>query len=711
MTERAPLFRFGPNDRLQIGAIAYRAANWNELGHVFRRDDEYGSAEEFSHAVVNQLLKTGSLVIDRNFYSEAKALARLDHGSIRLSDLSFDDQRKCIWRKDYCDRFIRMQHLDRKVSKSDASMKKAIAQISVEVTALEFRRQAKSGRAGTEVKVLLPPSPSRLRTWLKRYIEGGYDPISLWGRQSRSGNRTLRFDSASRIFAKGHACRYADNRRPSKAMVYTEYKEALEQVNAERVAQGKPLLHQFSSRTFEKMIDRLDPFQVCVAREGIEAAKKKFAIINDGLLVTRPLERVEMDEWNVSLQTLLVDAGVWGLFTPNQQEKLKAVRVWLTAAIDCATRCILALRLSVNAPCADSAISALEMIVSDKTHIAGAAGATTPWNQGGTCESLGMDAGAAFVAIETRIVGAQCGIEMFYPPAGVAQMRPHIESLFANFQDHFARYFAGQTFENVVAKGDYDSVANASLYVDELNKTLVRYVVDAYHNTPHAGLSGETPYNAWLRLTAKYPVLPPPDAEKRRHIFGLLCHRRIGARGIRILGLHYQSPALQMLRRAVGQQKVMVRVDRHDLGEISVHMGDGWLSIPFARQGMDLKGVSYWEWLAASRHLAHRNADMSKLSAPTVMAALRSVRETADMAIVRAELGTPILTQEELDRADRELFRVFDFVDGGTPSPEDLLGDDEQVDDEPPPPANQPLQDLRRFRDDMGGNGDWLSED
>jgi putative transposase len=383
-----------------------------------------------------------------------------------------------------------------------------------------------------------------------------------------------------------------------------------------------------------------------------------------------------MDEWQVSLQTILQDAGAWSRLTSEQKAQVPRVRTWLSAAIDTTTRCILALRLLSAPPSAASAISALEMIVTDKSPLSDAVRAQTPWDMHGVFETIAMDSGAAFIAGATQAVIRDLGSEPLYPPSGMPQMRAHIERAFRTLGQRALNGVPGQTFENVVAKGDYDSVGNACLDVEELNRTLIRYVVDVYHNTPHHGLAGETPRNAWLRLTKQHALKPPLSPNMRRHIFGLTAERRIGHRGIRFLGLHYQSPDIQRLRQKLGQKQVRIRVSRMDLSAISVWTESAWMSVPYQQAGIDLRGVSYWEWVAAAEDLARGNADSSKLSADIVNAALRKCRETVEMATKRAEIGRPILTGEEVERTDRSVFRSFGFVDDGADPGIDILGDE-----------------------------------
>src|SRR3546814_4107563 len=119
-------------------------------------------------------------------------------------------------------------------------------------------------------------------------------------------------------------------------------------------------------------------------------------------------------------------------------------------------------------------------------------------------------------------------------------MRGRIERVFGTIHTQLLSWFDGRTFENVVARGDYPAEARASLLVEELNRVLIRYVVDYYHNHPHEGLGGEPPRNCWNRLVGRYGVKPPPPSHWKRHIFGIRAERIIGNLGLLYLGLRFQ---------------------------------------------------------------------------------------------------------------------------------------------------------------------------
>jgi putative transposase len=271
------------------------------------------------------------------------------------------------------------------------------------------------------------------------------------------------------------------------------------------------------------------------------------------------------------------------------------------------------------------------------------------------------------MANATHAVVHDMKAKFLHPPAKKAELRAKIERFFRTVHDSFTPFFAGQTYRNVVEKGDYDSKANVCLCIDEFAELFGRWVIDVYHNTPHDSLNGKTPRNAWLELTEKYPVQMPPSPEERRHIFGMRCERRIEKRGIRIMGIYYQSKALQQLRKAVGQVPISVKVDRYDLSEISVwnQEVEAWMHVPPSATDLELRGVTYWEWVAAARDLQRKNIDTSNLASGTVYRAIQDIRQESDEAIQRAGLHSHIMNLDDLNRVERDHFATFNYVSSG----------------------------------------------
>lgn len=671
-----PRYAITKHDRVQIRGVHYRGDEFTEKGFVFRRADDTSLAESFSHDEVDRLLGGGQLKVDVDWFKGGDALARLNAGEARLSQLSKEIRALVIWRQRVCDEFLKLEHAG-KASRSGESINRVMPTIMAAVNEIYIRAQVgdKKQQVGTVITLRLPPSPTKLRDLLRKYASANYNPIALLDGRSGCGNLTPRFPAPVIMLMTAAVMDYMSSGKPTKAALYRKFEAQINELNANTHGPALPLPTQ---RTFETWVDRLDPWSVLVAREGQKAAEAKMGIVTDGLDVSRPLERVEIDEWKLPLMALLIGFGIWETMTEKQRDAVKRARPWATVAICVATRCIVALRVHVAAPSAATAISTLEMIMMDKTALARAAGAECTWEFCGRPYTLAMDSGAAFVADAMQAAIADCRIGAIYPPSGMASLRARIERLFRTLGLDVFSFLPGRTFESIEEKGDYDPSANAAFTVEEIAAILIRHVVDIYHNRPHWGLAGETPRNAWKRLTAKFGVRPPLDAEERRHVFGICVPRVIGDQGVRIAGLHYQSPQLQQAKRTAKNQTVLVRVDRMDLGAVSVLTPEGlWITVEYCRRGIDTRGLTLAEWLTAATDLLRRNADVSKLSQGAVDRAILAVKAKGDFAAERAGLGSPIISAEMLDRADKKFLKAFAFADRGDGEPIDLFGDED----------------------------------
>jgi putative transposase len=211
--------------------------------------------------------------------------------------------------------------------------------------------------------------------------------------------------------------------------------------------------------------------------------------VGAGLEVSRVLERVEIDEWEVDLITLLMLFGVWDILSDTEKDALglkkgPGVRMSLSVAMDSYSRCILAMRLS-RAPSIASALATLEMVLVDKGPWADAVGALTPWCMSGLPESVAADAGPPYRSAEFRAALADLGITSARPAAGEAGLRARIERFFGTISTSLMPRLSGRTFSNILQRGDYPSNELAALTVEELSNALVRWVVDIYHNSCH----------------------------------------------------------------------------------------------------------------------------------------------------------------------------------------------------------------------------------
>ncbi|RVK42992.1 hypothetical protein CN163_00085 [Sinorhizobium meliloti] len=669
--EHVPIYRFGPDDKLVYRGAEYQPVSANVAGHVLRRMDGSNVFEAFSHKQIAAMLAETDdpLVVHPKAYSRASARKELG-GAGLLTQLPEKKQKVVVWKEKWCRRWLQLERRDPNVKRTDESMPLHIALIAQEFAAEQMRD---GGRATykSKKKDAGQPAARTLRTWLREYEDAGYDPIVFVEKYATT--KASRFSAELEQILATYTRMFASDSQPHMNKLYDDMTDAIRNENARRADLHLDKIHTPCLRTFQDRVNALPEAFIDLGRLGKEAAERKHTIIQEGVDVVFPLERVEQDEWPVDLHVLLALAGIWKTLTAKERKRVKRIRLWITALIDVASKCILALRVHKEAPSTKSAVMALEMATRDKADIARKFGCITPWDMHGTPQLLGVDSAKWYTSPAFQAVVRDLGTDLFLPPAGQPAARGTVERSFRTFGTKALQYFSGRTWGSVDEKGDYDSEGQASLAVDLAAEVLTRFVVDVYHNEPHQGLRNETPRDAWIRLNAQYGVLPPPTADRRRHIFGIQTERKVGRNGVRFLGIQYQSQFIQELRRRDPRLRYAIRVDRLNLGEISLWQGEGWVRVPAVHE--EFKGMSIWTWMAACEKHRLLNAEKATLSRDTLRKTKEWLQNQGQMARLEAELGTGFVTDEDFERFESKIDHAITLTERNSAVPDDYEAD------------------------------------
>lgn len=697
-------------DRIRIDARPLKIISADSKGVVAAADG--GFHEAFTHKDLYALLEADRLQIDESFFSPGKAKLRLEAKPRELPDLDEEERRWVKFKHDVVTRFIR-QEAAKEFSRSDNSLRAAGLRIHSDLCAEGLNGKATrlcrapNGK-DTSNRPIPAPSPYQLQRWLRRFEQHGCCEEALIDGYHRSGNRGFKLPEQVRHLIAKHAPSYCDDRKVTGRSIWKKVEEEIAKLNLARAGMNMPALPVPSEKAIYRAIKKLDPFRVMAGREGAEVAQRKFAIVHDGVRPQRLLERVEMDVWKVTITALLVDTETWERMTPVERKQVTRVRCYITAAIDCASRCLLALYLHVDAPSGASSIAALQMITEDKARLSEATGLSTVWFMRGRPELLVTDGGPEFKDHRFRGAVADLRVAHQYARPKHPQDRGTIERFFETIEEYLSAEFSGRTFRNVGERGEYEAGEQANLTVDQLREVLPM-LVNRYHNTKHEGLGQETPLDAWKRLARECSVRPAPSPSEARNIFGIRTARRISGRGVRFLGLHYNSRDVQELRRTINQREAQIRIDPQDLGEISIHTEQGWVSVKCVEDFA--KGVSAEEWIAANTRLRQRFAAQAEIARPALMEAIEAIREIARNAHRTAGLKPTVITDKEFKAAEQNLLRTFRIRDGAA-SPatdDDVLGIAEA--DAFSSAADDHLEESDEDHDDIADAGDMDLED
>jgi hypothetical protein len=150
------------------------------------------------------------------------------------------------------------------------------------------------------------------------------------------------------------------------------------------------------------------------------------------------------------------------------------VRVWMGVAMCCTTRCITGLTIAPTAN-SQSIRMLLRMSLTDKSAMASAVGALTPWEYNGTLDEFYVDEGSSNINEDVPLNRAELKIGFNVPQAEMPTQRGKIEPLLHTLDIRGIARFSGRTFKNPVVRGKYDSLARACVTVHEPCALIVRF--------------------------------------------------------------------------------------------------------------------------------------------------------------------------------------------------------------------------------------------
>lgn len=618
--QRKSFYRFGQHDRIDIDGVEYRNPIYNEAGWYFEKCDGNGSGVHIHHDELQSISNRGRLRHYRDYFcpqarahKEGRQLIAAITGKragVLGKRVSYLEARSGLWRSG--------------VPMTDASLREKKAEL--QFAAIEVANGKIVRHKEQSLDLTRPPSPRTLRRWAKIEREQGVAAlVGGFARRGRS-NRVMAVEAVALMMENVRG--YLSSNRPTKKVTYDNVCSAFSDANEKRLAQGLPIYSIPSRETVRRAIADLDKYSVVAAREGEDAARKRFRGVYDGLSegLERPGQRVEIDEHTVDLVTLMASSG---LLKYLSEEELRVFGLdnqkgrWTLTLAQCSvTRCILGISLSRNAK-ASAALNVLQMIMTDKGALVAAVGSTGHWNMHLKPESIFVDNGAAFRSNQFRMACADLGCTIGYTMAGVPEQRGRIERLFRTLATGLMPRLAGRTFSDVVSKGDADPEARAALTVEDFCQALTRWIVDIYHNTPHGGLGGRTPLEVWRELEKKFGTNPPPSNREWRVVFGTDFERRLTKSGLWVLNVQYNSHALEEHLRSHGEVLMTVRWHPRDIGAIEVLIGEDWVEVPSVIRAID--GTTAYAWQTAWRQLRSASKAAREYSEATVMKALREI--------------------------------------------------------------------------------------
>ncbi|VDC26338.1 hypothetical protein [Pseudogemmobacter humi] len=329
-----------------------------------------------SHLELLEQLSSGNFEVEYGYFGSRQAARRAMAGRSLLSLLSSAERQLVFWKIDWCETFLAAE-ASGGVSRSDRSCSAFISELERRV--MGKMRQAANGNALPDILLRPPPCRTSLMGWV-RIWERARDPMALVKKSRFNGVNARKIGRDREAILQRKLANYLHPNRILAPELHRAINAEIRERNADARSAGSATMPEISESTVRRRLAEIDNFELCAARHGVAEAKYRLGGYGAGLQIDVPLQRIEMDEWEIDLMAILAKGGFD--ISDARLRDLALGRYWVCVAFDTATRSILALKLS-KAPCVDDALATIWMAMRDKTAIARRLGCETGWVQHG----------------------------------------------------------------------------------------------------------------------------------------------------------------------------------------------------------------------------------------------------------------------------------------------------------------------------------------
>lgn len=345
-------------------------------------------------------------------------------------------------------------------------------------------------------------------------------------------------------------------------------------------------------------------------------------------------------------------------------------RPWLTTVIDTYSRCIVGINLGYDAPSSQVVALALRHAILPKKYGA-EYGLHEEWGTYGKPEHFFTDGGKDFRSNHLQQIGVQLGFACHLrdrPSEGGIVERP-----FGTFNTDLFSNLPGYTGSNVQERPE-EAEKEACLTLRELERLLVRYIVDKYNQSIDARLGDQTRYQRW---EAGLIVVPNLISEEDLRICLMKQTRRSIYRGgyLQFENLIYRGENLA----GYAGESVVLRFDPKDITTILVYRQkdsqEEFLARAYA-QDLETEELSLDEAKAMSRRIRQAGKEISNRS---ILAEVRDretfvkqkktkkERQKEEQVVVEKSKKPVVIEPEEVEEVSMEsssepdMPEVFDY--------------------------------------------------
>ncbi len=376
--------------------------------------------------------------------------------------------------------------------------------------------------------------------------------------------------------------------------------------------------------TFRKRIGSISRWTKTSARFGHRVAREKMKPIRGHLPgADYPLAIVQIDHHLTDVEVV------------DEQYRLSIGRPWVTVAVDCYSRMVVGVFLSLDSPSASSTGMCLINSMLPKETYLGKLGIDASWPVWGKPKILHADNGKDFRGHMLKEACRFYGIESQFRPVRTPHFGGHIERLIGTIAGWFQE-LPGATYSNPKEKSEGSRGGRPAITLGELERWLVTYITKVYHHKRHSS-TGLSPLGMWQAYyfgpDGQKESLPDriADEERLRLSFMPMMNRTMQRYGLVIDHIHYMSDALRHLIPAPDEvaKSYKIRLDPRDISRVWLFDPeiDEYLEVPY--RDATRPSMSQWELRAVTRHLREKRHPLDEGSIFDGLEELRAIERAA----------------------------------------------------------------------------------
>ena len=325
-------------------------------------------------------------------------------------------------------------------------------------------------------------------------------------------------------------------------------------------------------------------------------------------------------------------------------------RPWLTTVIDTYSRCIMGVNLGFDAPSSQVVALALRHAILPK-HYGEEYGLHQEWGTYGLPQHFYTDGGKDFRSNHLNQIGVQLGMvcHLRAPRSGSLRDRPSeggiVERPFKTFNTELFSNLPGYKGSNVQERPE-EAEKEACLTLRDLERQIVRYIVDNYNQRLDARMGDQTRFQRW-----ESGLIAAPEAIAVRDLDICLmkqARRRIQRGGyIQFENLMYRGEYLS----GYAGETVILRYEPRDITEILVYRKESTKEVFLARafaQDLETEVISLDEAKTSSRKVREAAKTISNRSI------LHEIRAPRSGSLRDRDLFTPPDNKTRKERQKEE---------------------------------------------------------